>query len=501
MMEIRWRNSNYLPYYYKINKYRKALETKIEKIKETSSLKEKLSFATDAAEYATYFPSGYYASFKIEEVFLDAAKQLPDVKCKPMKGTILHVLTQAYTTGGHSRVVERWINSSPQEEKHSVILLNQADVEWPSWLKVAANNHNGEFIILEPTDILTRAYKLRQVASQYEKIILHTHMEDGTALIALGVASFTNPVILFNHADHLFWLGVSIADVVADIRHNNISAIYRGASKRAVFLGIPPETTSENLLKIKQCSKLEIRKELNIPQNAFIIVSTASAHKYSRFGRLHVSRLLSNINRRHQNVYTYLIGPDMREDDGWKRVYEQSNHRVIPLGNIYDKTLYYKYLLSADLYFGSFPTGSFTAMMDGVQMGLPCIQLNLIKQQDSTYALDTREMESLCWCYSEREFFHRVNMAMNDKVFYQRLVDDSQRWLKEYADMNGWLERKSHIYELAINHKVHSFKEKVVLNDMFVQNLFFVMPVAKNREYHNHLLRKLSHFWLYVKIW
>ena len=110
-------------------------------------------------------------------------------------------------------------------------------------------------------------------------------------------------------------------------------------------------------------------------------------------------------------------------------------------------------------------------------------------------------MESLCWCYSEREFFHRVNMAMNDKVFYQRLVGDSQRWLKEYADMKGWLERKKYIYDLAITHKVHSFKEKVVLNDMFVQNLFFVMPVARNREYHNHLLRKLSHFWLYLKIW
>lgn len=496
-MEIKWRNSNYLPYYYKINKYRKVLESKIEKIKKTSIFEEKLSLAEDAANYATYFPTGYYASSEIEEVFLEAAKQLPKVECTPEKKTILHVLTQAYTTGGHSRVVERWINSSPADEKHSVILLNQADVEWFLWLKKAANNHNGEFVVLEPADILTRAYKLRQLASQYEKIILHTHMEDGTAIIAFGLPSFTNPVILFNHADHLFWLGVSIADVVADIRHNNISAIYRGASVRARFLGIPPEAVSDNLLSMKKNSKTSIREMLNIPQDAFMIVSTASAHKYSRFGRLHISRLLSSINRKHQNVYTYLIGPSMQDDDEWKRVYDQSEQRVIPLGNISDKVLYYKYLLSADLYIGSFPTGSFTAMMDGVQMGLPCIQLALIKQEDSTSALDTKEKESLCWCYSEHEFIYRVGEAINDQVFYQRLLNDSQRWLKEYADTQGWSERKNHIYELATNHRVHPFKERVVLNDMFVQNLFFV---SGNRDFSNNLFRRLAHMWLYWRI-
>lgn len=500
MMKIRWENSAYLPYYLKIYKYRKIFERKIAKIRKASNVVEKISLANDAATYATFYPSGYYSSHELENVYLEVAKQLPDIQCYPNKNSVLHILTTAYTVGGHTRVVERWINSSPQEERHSVILLNQGNNECPTWLKEAAKNHDGDFIILDSSDLRNKALKLRQIAAYYERIILHIHMNDGTAIIAFGVSSFTNPVYLFNHADHLFWLGVSVADVVADIRHNDISAIYRGVTGRSVFLGVPPDSIGEELKSIKQLSKKTVREELNIPQEAFVIVSTASAHKYKRSGRLHIKRLLYSINKKYENVLTYLIGPDMKNDNEWKQVYEQSNQKVIPLGNLSDKKLYYKYLLAADLYMGSYPTGSFTAMMDGVQIGLPCVQLCIIKQNASTYAIDTMEKESLCWCYSERDFIRSVSLAITDKSFYRQLLKDSQRWLNEYADMQGWLKRKNNMYNFVSVHKVYPFKEQVVLNDMFAQNLFFVMSDLRNRDYSNCLIRKLSHLWLYWHI-
>ena len=71
---------------------------------------------------------GVLSSPELEKPFLDLAKTLPvftGVQYSP--NSFLHVMTQSYTTGGHTRVVERWVNNSPTEQKHSIVLLDQEE--------------------------------------------------------------------------------------------------------------------------------------------------------------------------------------------------------------------------------------------------------------------------------------------------------------------------------------------------------------------------------------
>ena len=66
---------------------------------------------------------------------------------------------------------------------------------------------------------------------------MHTHPHDPSALIAFGTPDFKRPIILFNHADHIFWLGLSVADYVADLNSggNKITSINRGAKNSFIL--------------------------------------------------------------------------------------------------------------------------------------------------------------------------------------------------------------------------------------------------------------------------
>ena len=43
------------------------------------------------------------------------------------KNSFLHVMTQGYQTGGHTRVIERWIENAQNDQIHSVVLTNKND--------------------------------------------------------------------------------------------------------------------------------------------------------------------------------------------------------------------------------------------------------------------------------------------------------------------------------------------------------------------------------------
>ena len=96
----------------------KTFETMVAKATSASTLERRMELAQNAVWYAAYHGTGYYASPKLERIFLEAARRIPQVPCKPQKNTVLHVMTQAYGRGGHTRVVQRWINMSNEKKKH-----------------------------------------------------------------------------------------------------------------------------------------------------------------------------------------------------------------------------------------------------------------------------------------------------------------------------------------------------------------------------------------------
>ena len=458
-----------------------------------SNINQTLSLAQKSAEEAVYIPNGYFCSSVIESIYLKAASLIPAIECDPVPNTVLHIMTRAYLTGGHTRVVERWIKFSKENECHSVLFIDHPQNESvPQWLMETVARKSGSVFFLDEKDIIEKGAKLRQIAAKFQRIILHTHMEDGTPIIAFGTESFKTPVILFNHADHVFWLGTSIADLVADIRKDNTTIEKRHSY--GYYLGIPP--TDELISQISENERLATRKELGIPDKAFVCVTTAPESKLEPIGCLDIKRLIKKLIK--NNVFYILIGPSY-SNIVWRDIAEESNGHIKLLGSISNKYEYRKCLSCANIYIGSFPMMSFTASQDAVQCGLPILQYRVLQQESHK---DIYPEESEVVCNSINDLEEKVLRANKESAYYKQLVTESQNWLKNTFSQSDWVERLYSLYDTCPStHSIHKFtnskREGVVINDALVLNSFLY---NQRFDYANKLLRGIAHLWIKFKL-
>ena len=91
----------------------------------------------------------------------------------------------------------------------------------------------------------------------------------------LGSLQFQRPVIFYNHADHGFWLGASIADIVADLRvkGQRLTQEFRGV-KDSFLLGIPTDMPATK----SQFDKTLAREKLSLPKDKKIVLTIDSAY-------------------------------------------------------------------------------------------------------------------------------------------------------------------------------------------------------------------------------
>ncbi|DAB12716.1 TPA: hypothetical protein CPU00_13000 [Candidatus Gastranaerophilales bacterium HUM_18] len=440
----------YKKYYPIIEKKRNIFEKLIEKIKISKTLEKKLYYAEIALKFAVKQPTGYYTSSFLENFYLEYAKTLKfsNNNQEYKKNTFLHVLTSGYNSGGHTRVIERWIENAPISQEHSVVVLKP--VNELSILEKNIKEKNGNYILFEKNiDLATRALKLRELALNYEYIILHTHMDDPTAVVAFGIEKFERPVIFYNHSAHLFWIGKSIADIVLDVVKDNEITQKQRNIKNSFFVGIPAFITKKNII-----SKEEARKKTKIPNNKKIILSTASNLKYSPIGNDNFYNLVKDLL--DENTYCYVIGPSLKEKL-WKKYYKKSKGHIIPLGTIGFNNGYLDYVASADLCIDSFPLNSGTALMDAISSNIPSLSMKC-----AMYMLDYLK-NTHGFCLNKNDFENRAKNILNDKNYAKNLLMEEQKSLFEMQSVNAWNKRIEEM--LKIVPKKHSIKDLSNEND------------------------------------
>jgi hypothetical protein len=103
----------------------------------------------------------------------------PSVRSPNQKTTYLHVLTEAYPIGGHTRFCCHWIKSDSKMNRHHVLLTSQIR-SVPNDLKQIVEQGGGELTVLNPQlPLLERAGRLREIACRRaDAVVLHTHMDD-----------------------------------------------------------------------------------------------------------------------------------------------------------------------------------------------------------------------------------------------------------------------------------------------------------------------------------
>lgn len=465
-MRFNIRKSRFWAYYPIVLKQQKLFEEKLNDIKNATDINEELSLIKDAVEFAVKNGTGYYASEIIENACLKIASTIKcDCEENPEPKSFLHVMTTAYSVGGHSRVVGRWINLSPSEQKHSIVVINQGDELLPQWLVDVCEKKSGELLNINEKDELERAKKLRAIAMKYEYVILHVHMDDITPILAFGVHEFKRPVILFNHADHLFWVGISIADVVVDYRSVCNFTKERRLASNVYCLGIPPET-NDGISGV--WDKNIIRNELGIPLSSFVILTTGAAYKYAPIGKYDFPEILQKVvGKKGKDIVCYAIGPSEKWTN-WKCAKEKTG-KIFPVGIVSDKKMYEKYLMAADLYVDSFPMSGGTSIRDAVSHNLPVLSLHVSCQDNNLFTQNPFLNGTQCKCKNERDFVKKCIMAYESEDYRTLLKKEAaESFCTSQIDL--WRLRLENLMDvIPKQHSIHLFKnvkvEDVVIDD------------------------------------
>ncbi|SJN57301.1 hypothetical protein VR7878_02231 [Vibrio ruber DSM 16370] len=395
----------------------------------TSSLFIKYILAKRAIKLAVWSSTGQYCSPVIENVYLEIAKKIRSpIGDKFEKNSTLHIMTECYGVGGHSKVVERWISLCENTEKHSIIFTNQKVKSIPRvFLELVKQKKDGEVISLSNYNfILSKAKILRKLASGYERIVLHTHMYDVVPLVAFGTEDFTRPIILYNHADHLFWLGATIADTVAETREwgKLFSQSYRNIEYSSV-LSIPPEN-----LQLVGVNNISVPID-GIRSDYFTILSVGSGHKFIELNNDNYTNYMKWVLKKYSNVIFILVGPIKGLFSEWDKLSELYPNRIHIIGPKPNDELH-RLIRSSHLVVDSFPMSGGTVLGDAVSLGVPVLALRSITGHlDYTY-------KSESYCNSFEELLYKTERFFSEPIYRTILSKDIIQYFNESENIQEW---------------------------------------------------------------
>jgi glycosyltransferase involved in cell wall biosynthesis len=176
-------------------------------------------------------------------------------------------------------------------------------------------------------------------------------------------------VLYLNHADHIFWLGVGISDLVVNLRRSgHLLSIERR--------GVPPERNAFMPIALgdrqRTLSRVEAKRQLGYSEDIVLLLTIARPVKFeyrSDSGDSYIDAVLPVVQQFEQ-VRLVLVGPSPRGE--FQRAHDATEGRITALGERTDNEVLYQ---AADIYIDSFPQPSPTSLLEAGSYGVPVIGL------------------------------------------------------------------------------------------------------------------------------
>ena len=426
---------------------RKQLEKAVsgaQKALKTGRLNSVIAWAQIGAEFACFRHPGFYNSVTLESLLLEVADRLDTQKEARVVGErihirqpdtnkkrVLHVMTEAYGAGGHTRVVSGWIRNTSETAVHSVVTTaQQGPLPNDIASSIAATGGGYQSLAASSSNLLTRSFLLRQVSRSWaDVVVLHAHPYDALPVVAFGVDDGP-PVIFFNHADHRFWLGASVADVVADLRPlgQKITLSRRGV-KNSKILPVP-------IIRTNPTSSPEIiRRQFDVKKDITVLLTIGDEYKYTPFAGYDFAGIMAKILRRNPNVVLFAVGP--RQQGRWAKASALVGGRIRAMGVVDWADLHAVYAC-ADIYVDGFPIGGTTALLEAGSQGIPIIGLH-IPEAPHLNASDDIALEKFNTHAPSPEAF---TASLENMITQSSLRNQKSAQIKESIELNhfspGW---------------------------------------------------------------
>lgn len=320
-----------------------------------------------AANHAVLWHPGRFVCPDIEALLARlGAEALPHPGAiAPEAGRVLHVATEFYAVGGHTRMAAHWMNED-DGHRHSLVITRQHEPV-PACLSEAVARSGGSVRLLNrsPGDLLRWARQLQPMLARAELVVLHVHSMDVIPFLALAGMKRRPPVIFVNHADHLFWIGADFVDLVLSSRASGdrLTASRRGIPEsRRALVPLCLELPDLSL------SRAEARRQLGIGDEEVVILSVARALKFKRVGNEEYPDPLVPLLQANPSARLLVLGPGGKVD--WSRAEAAVPGRVTAVEATPDTAPYFA---AADIYLDSFPFVSITSMLEAGLRGLPLV--------------------------------------------------------------------------------------------------------------------------------
>ncbi|AVH62364.1 glycosyltransferase [Nostoc sp. 'Peltigera membranacea cyanobiont' N6] len=405
-------------------------------------------YAQIAALYANGKHCGLFSSPELEHILLTIGQKAIRNKRDINKSTsspatpkkVLHVATSVMSIGGHSRMLWRWIQQDT-ERSHSLVLTQQGLNKVPQILRDAVNNSHGKIYILNERigSVLSWAKQLREIAATADLVVLHIHNYDVIPIIAFANKEQSPPIIFLDHADHLFWLGTGVSDVVVNLRMSgmNLAQKRRGiASERNVLLPIILEPTHRML------SHTAAKQQLGLNESSIVLLSIARAVKYKTIDGITYIDAHIPLLKQYENAILIVVGPGNRED--WSDAIQRTQGRIKVYEEREDTAVFYQ---AADIYVDSFPFVSNTSLLEAGSYGLPLVTRHPYSDASEILGADMPGLTgNLIRVADIDEYTTVLSHLVEDKEFRLSLGEETRKKIAVTHWGDNWQRQLNDVY-------------------------------------------------------
>ncbi|MCW4024089.1 MAG: hypothetical protein NWF01_03525 [Candidatus Bathyarchaeota archaeon] len=425
----------------------KRLFDKAEKLAVTSYSKGNYESAVAWAKIAAHFAfvrhPGFYFDSTLEEMLISIAKKIDGELVNPNdclrgikpvtkgKTRFLHVITESYSTGGHTAFVSRWIENTRQSSVHSLVVTSN-DKESHSPLHTVIKKSQGQYVSLPEisSNIFKQALFLRKFAHENADIVvLVVHPFDPLPTLAFGVEGGP-PVILINHADHTFWINASIVDLAVDYHFSGADlCVKRRGLSRSKILPIP--LTKNDVKPFKDAA----RAQLGLSSKDVMLLAVGRPEKFLPYGKYDFLNVMVDVLKSHPNAKLFAVGP--ANQGLWAKSALQVDGRIKALG-LLDRASLETLYQAADLYVGSFPCASGTAFLEAGAHSIPAVCLEIKELPHISGCDDVSFLKQFTAAKSTGEFADLLDLMINDSGAYFGKAHDLKESIEHEHCAPGW---------------------------------------------------------------
>lgn len=407
-------------------------------------------YASTAATIATHRHCGIFSSPRLEAILSAIGRQ---VSASETSGAfkrpdrlkkVLHVGSELSPVGGLTRMISRWIDADADRTNSLVLTQHRGTI--PQHLRTAIKRSGGDIVKLNQS-FGTRfdwARTLRRIAISYDVIILHIHCEDVVPILAFANQSGMPPVLFLNHADHLFWLGTSVAHMVLNLRQAaaDISIFRRGIPSTRNFL-LPTIVNSTVRHRSRNAAKLA----LGLPEDEIVLLSVARKPKYRSLDGVSFADRHVELLKKHPKAHLIVVGPG--EPDDWRVAKSRAGGRITGLPEIADPQLYFE---AADIYVNSYPFVSSTSMMEAAGYGLPVVTIFTLSDEARIFGINHVGLDGTSLvARTPKEYDALLDQLVVDAVFRKQKGDAVRQAIERYHVPRGWHSHLENAFKQAID--------------------------------------------------